>query len=192
MFERALVRAGIALSYSQGFNPRPRMSLPLPRSVGTLSDDEILCAYVRDGLDERDIGEEISSEFPDGCRVKRASVETGKVKIHPKSANYEIAVRDSAMDEDFFSRFSAVEKAAGGREPLIVKRLSGKKKPVRQVDVSGYINSIKIENNMVLITCLITNSGSVRLDEISGLLGLETEDLAGPVKRTSVQWSRAG
>ncbi|MBW7991664.1 MAG: DUF2344 domain-containing protein, partial [Planctomycetes bacterium] len=34
VFQRACVRAGIEIRYSQGFNPRPRLSLPLPRPVG--------------------------------------------------------------------------------------------------------------------------------------------------------------
>ena len=44
MLQRALIRAGVRLIYSQGFNPRPRLSLPLPRAVGVRSDCEMLCA----------------------------------------------------------------------------------------------------------------------------------------------------
>ena len=45
LFERACVRAGIKLVYSQGFNPHPKLSLPLPRTVGVESDDDLL--YLR-------------------------------------------------------------------------------------------------------------------------------------------------
>ena len=47
VFRRACIRAGIKIQYSQGFNPRPRLSLPLPRPVGVASDDELLCLRVR-------------------------------------------------------------------------------------------------------------------------------------------------
>ena len=46
LFQRACVRAGIDLCYSQGFNPRPKLSLPLPRPVGVESDDELLAVRV--------------------------------------------------------------------------------------------------------------------------------------------------
>ena len=46
VFQRACVRAGIPVRHSEGFNPRPRMSLPLPRSVGVESDDELLVLVV--------------------------------------------------------------------------------------------------------------------------------------------------
>ena len=42
MFQRAVIRADINPQYSQGFNPRPRISLPLPRPLGIESDDEVM------------------------------------------------------------------------------------------------------------------------------------------------------
>ena len=46
VFQRACVRAGIKIQYSQGFNPRPKLSLPLPRSVGVETDEDLLCLRV--------------------------------------------------------------------------------------------------------------------------------------------------
>jgi radical SAM-linked protein len=47
LFQRACARAGVNLQYSQGFNPRPKLSLALPRSVGVESDDEMLILRVQ-------------------------------------------------------------------------------------------------------------------------------------------------
>ena len=38
MWRRCLARAGIGVSFSEGFNPHPKISLPLPRSVGVEGD----------------------------------------------------------------------------------------------------------------------------------------------------------
>ena len=46
LLERACVRAGLRLRYSEGFNPHPKLSLPLPRPVGVESDEELLCLWV--------------------------------------------------------------------------------------------------------------------------------------------------
>lgn len=40
LMERACRRAGLPLRYSSGFNPRPRIVLPVPLEVGVESDDE--------------------------------------------------------------------------------------------------------------------------------------------------------
>mgnify|MGYP001608428956 CR=1 FL=1 len=40
LFQRALARAALPVRHSEGFNPHPRMTLPLPRPVGIASDAE--------------------------------------------------------------------------------------------------------------------------------------------------------
>ena len=42
VFQRALARASLPVRYSEGFNPHPRLSLPLPRPVGVASEAEII------------------------------------------------------------------------------------------------------------------------------------------------------
>ena len=42
IFQRAFKRAGLALTHSQGFNPRPSVSIALPLSVGVESHCELL------------------------------------------------------------------------------------------------------------------------------------------------------
>ena len=42
LFQRAFKRAGLALKHSQGFNPRPSVSIALPLSVGVESRCELL------------------------------------------------------------------------------------------------------------------------------------------------------
>lgn len=42
LFQRAFKRAGLPLTHTQGFNPRPSVSIALPLSVGVESDCELL------------------------------------------------------------------------------------------------------------------------------------------------------
>ena len=42
LFQRAFNRAGIPIRFSEGFNPRPRISIAMPRPVGVESCDELL------------------------------------------------------------------------------------------------------------------------------------------------------
>jgi radical SAM-linked protein len=42
LWQRALNRAGIALAYSEGFNPHPRMSLAAPLALGVTSEAELM------------------------------------------------------------------------------------------------------------------------------------------------------
>jgi radical SAM-linked protein len=191
MLQRALVRQEIPLRYSEGFNPRPRMSLPLPRSVGVSSDDEVLCALVdlADDYDLDAIGDGLSRQLPDQCVVSDISVRQKKVTLQPRSAVYAFSLKPSAFTENFRACFQTLENASGGKTPIIVNRQSGKRKPPRQVDVSHYVDSLKIEDETVMVNCTITQGGSIRIDEIMQQLGISVKDLSAPVKRASVDWS---
>ena len=51
-----------------------------------------------------------------------------------------------------------------------------------------YIESVECEQNVLTVKCAVTPKGSVRVDEILQLLGIEFRDLCVPVKRRSVHW----
>ncbi len=191
MLQRALLRQEMPLRYSEGFNPRPRLSLPLPRSVGVASDDEVLCAMVDlpDDYDLEAISNELSDQLPDECKVSGVMIHDSKVKLQAQSAVYEFSLKPSAFNENFRAGFQAMENAAGGKMPIIVNRQSKKRKPPRQMDVSPYIDSLKIKDETVMVNCLITPGGSIRIDEIMQQLSITPIDLSKPVKRASVEWS---
>lgn len=42
LWQRALQRAGIALAYSEGFSPHPRISLAVPLAIGVTSEAELM------------------------------------------------------------------------------------------------------------------------------------------------------
>lgn len=42
LWQRAFVRAGVALAYSEGFNPRPKISLAAPLALGVTSEGELM------------------------------------------------------------------------------------------------------------------------------------------------------
>ena len=51
LFRRAVVRAGLPVSYSQGFNPHARISAPLPRPVGMASQAELVMVWMTEPVE---------------------------------------------------------------------------------------------------------------------------------------------
>ncbi len=81
VFQRAFKRAGLPLTHTQGYNPRPSVSIALPLSVGVESACELLdfeldgvevpCDEVRDRLNEKLIpGVQVLSVYDDGRKLK--------------------------------------------------------------------------------------------------------------------------
>ena len=181
--QRACVRAGVKVAYSQGYNPHQRMSLVLPRSVGVESDDELLCLWLAEGQAGID-NDALKNELPDGIEI--VSVETSQAKNVPEpiSARYIMKVQEQGIDDGVRKRISEI--LAG--EKVIVNRRTGEDSRTKPVDVRPFLESIKAEQGQVTVDCKISQAGTIRVDEILGLLHLKTADLTGPVRRTNVQW----
>jgi radical SAM-linked protein len=184
VFQRACVRAGVKVAYSQGFNPHPRMSLVLPRSVGVESDDEMLCLR----LEEEGAGfdaETLKNELPEGIEIVSAEISRSKDVPEPSSVRYLIKVRPELSDEGMKERIQGL--LAG--EKIEVDRRSGEDLRIKHIDVRPYLESINVEAEGIVVDCKVSNAGTIRVDEILSLLQLEVKDLAGPVRRVSVQYS---
>ncbi|OHB76468.1 MAG: hypothetical protein A2Z25_08060 [Planctomycetes bacterium RBG_16_55_9] len=196
VFQRACVRAGIRVSHSEGFNPRPKLSLPLPRPVGVEADDELLCLRVLDAgetpspqADESQMKGELAAQLPEGCELLSVSIVTDGASFQSCSATYVLPVRRESLDE----RLEARVEQLLARETLNVRRsryTSGDDKSLRikNVDVRGFLKSIKLDNRGIIVECKSSPDGSIRVDEILELLGLDESKLSGPVRRTNVQW----
>jgi hypothetical protein len=59
---------------------------------------------------------------------------------------------------------------------------------VRRIDVRPFLRSVRLEAAGLAVQCRTGPAGSIRIDEIMEVFGLEVEDLAGPVRRTYIAW----
>jgi radical SAM-linked protein len=204
VFQRACVRAGIEIQYTEGFNPRPKLSLALPRTVGVESEDDLLCLKVRTGqragnrsstlpFDCDRLKEKLSEQLPQGCQLLTVSLSKGKASPQPRSATYILPVKKEYINENL----EAAIKRLLESESLSLQRWTDEKRTwIRQahhkksktVDVRSFLRSIRVDEGTVIVECGISFAGSIRVDEILKLLELDAEKLAGPIRRTSVRW----
>ena len=199
VFQRACVRAGINVKYSEGFNPRPKMSLPLPRPVGVESDDELL--YLRlsgepitvpDAPDEQRamnhesrIKAELSAQLPAGCELLSVNLAEKGGSFQPCSATYLLPVRPEYTG----GKLKATIARLLASENLNIQRRMGiKTSKVKNLDVRVFLKSIKLEDRGIIVECNISSAGSIRVDEILKLLELDESKLESPVRRMKVQW----
>jgi len=199
VFQRACVRAGIEIRYSQGFNPRPRLSLPLPRPVGVTSDDEMLCLQVHRSIGQQEndcittqVYNSISAQLPQGLELLSVNVAEAKASFQPSSATYVLVVRKEYINEEL----KATVKQLLASDSVEIQRQTAKTKSrtrnreskVKNIDVRVFLESIELDSDDIIVRCKITPAGSIRIEEILKLLDLDDEKLALPVRRASVQW----
>ena len=190
MFQRSLVRSGVEVAYSLGFNPRIRMSLPLPRTVGVETDGDVLCVVLAASVkhDADMIRQLLEAQLPDGCTITEAKIVTGKCSYQPSSAVYGFGLGDALESDSIRSGIERLREVCDKGGDLFVERYSGKQKAKKRREVGAYLSSVEIVADMLNVKCRITPGGSIRVEEIMELLGIERKDLLKPVVRNRVEW----
>lgn len=81
LFQRAFKRAGLALTHTQGYNPRPSVSIALPLSVGVESVCELLDFELEGNCQSYDeITSRLNEVLIPGVQVLQTYGEGGKIK----------------------------------------------------------------------------------------------------------------
>ncbi|MCJ7692370.1 MAG: TIGR03936 family radical SAM-associated protein [Sedimentisphaerales bacterium] len=188
LFQRACTRADINLCYSKGYNPRPKLSLPLPRTVAIVSTDDILVLQIElsepDSLDIDLLKSKLTKELPQGCELLDVTITEPKTSIQPTAATYELPIRNQYVTDELKS---CIDNALES-ETLHVKRRTKKTYKTREINIRKFIKAIDLRKNNVTVECSITPTGTVRPDEILNLLKLDYDKLSAPISRKNVKW----
>jgi len=72
MFQRVFRIAGVDVTFSQGFNPHPKMSIAYPLPVGVTSGEEYLDLQVDSAPDYVDLVNKINSAMPKDIKITKA------------------------------------------------------------------------------------------------------------------------
>lgn len=191
VFQRACVRAGIKVLYSEGFNPRLKLSLPLPRSVGIEVDDDLLCFRIEisTGAQESDlytlVKTRLLEQLPDGFELLTVGTAKAKASVQPYQAVYLLAVRAEYLNEKLKSKINFL---LASENLNLQRRMGAENSKFKNVDVRPFLKSIELDDAVIAVECKISLAGSIRLDEIMELLELDYGMLSAPIRRTRVQW----
>jgi radical SAM-linked protein len=189
MWRRCLARAGMSVSFSQGFNPHPKISLPLPRSVGVEGDEELLRVGLQnEGLSVESMAEQCNCQLPAGCKVWNAQRCDKKTGCQPVSVLYVITPRQFWWNQEIVLLLEQRRQAIESGESCVVFRYGPKHKAGRKLDIGTYFQSLEWDAEKIYVRCRFSNEGTVRVEEILNRLGLTHGDLERAVLRTKIEW----
>ena len=147
IFQRAFKRAGLPLTHTQGFNPRPSVSIALPLSVGVSSVCELL-DFDLDGetVDCEEIKARLNNALVDGVKV--ISVYTGGRKLRELSLlSCQVSLEyDNGVDENCVSAIQDMFSKAS----LIVPKKT--KSGVQDQDIISMIRKIQVVAGEKVVT----------------------------------------
>ena len=153
VFQRAFKRAGFPLTHTQGFNPRPSVSIALPLSVGVESRCELLDFSLEgDSVSEQTILQGLNDALIEGIRVLAVYSDGAKIK-NLSFLDCELTLEyDKGIPEDAEKEITALFS----REILTVEK-KGKNGAVRQdiIPMIRRFNLSRADENTLLLTARI-------------------------------------
>jgi radical SAM-linked protein len=182
-FSRLALRAGLPVRFTQGFNPRPRISLPVPRTVGIRSLDD----RVRIELEQEVVAEEaldrLRSVTPPDLDLLRAW-RTDYDRLARVSA---IEWRIDLAGRDARAVAERIDQVLGGHVQL--PRQTKKHHRSYRIDVRPMILELSGQGDEVRARVAYSPQGSLRPGELLDILGLPRVDCLGRMTRVKTYWN---
>ena len=128
--ERVFRRAGLTLSFSEGFHPKPRMTFPLALAVGIEGVDEVMEFELAESYTAEELLRRLSPQAPPGLALCTIEVlPDGGKKAQVRSASYEAPIPSpcqAALSERIEHLLAAASwpiERARGRAPIDLRPL---------------------------------------------------------------------
>jgi radical SAM-linked protein len=169
-WERALRRAGVPVSYSEGFSPHAQISLAAPLPVGTTSDAELMDVFLSEPMAPRELIGAVTPQLPPAITIRSAEevgVGLPALQAEVRFAEYEVDVAAQADAEASVERFLSAEHV-----PWEHRR----EDEVRSYDIRAQVEEIEVERPDAATVRLRMrlkndNTGSGRPEQVAAALG---------------------
>lgn len=182
LFQRALARAALPVRFSEGFNPHPKMTIPLPRPLGIASDAEMIVIEFEEDMALSGALEALQQQMPHGLRLLGIRPSSSGQRFGGALVRYQLRV--DSLPTDLPSRMQEVMDA----KVLEIERKSLKRGTTRRLDVRPFVESLMLVDGVLEFTLRATETGSVKPAELAGLLGFEAGAINHRIRRLEVQW----
>ena len=177
LFQRAFRRADLPLTHTQGFNPRPSVSIALPLSVGICSNCELL-DFSLDGEDvsSEEIKRRLNENLTDGIRV--LDVYQNGRKLRDLTHLHTIVTLE--YDKDIPEGTIEALRALFQRDALIVPKKT--KNGVQDQDIIPMIKELKVnavgEKEVELDAAICCQNPTLNPMQLSAAISLHLPEYA--------------
>ena len=177
VFQRAFKRAGLPLTHTQGFNPRPSVSIALPLSVGVESGCELLDFDLEgEKVPCDEIRERLDAALVEGVRVLEVYEEAAKIK-HLAFLDCVVTLEyDNGVPGDAVSR---IQNLFSQPEVLVEKR---SKNGVKDENIIPMIRSLSVsetdENTLELTARVCCQNPTLNPNQLTAAIEKFLPELA--------------
>jgi len=175
LWQRALHRAGVALAYSEGFNPHPRMSLAAPLALGVTSEAELMDVVLSKWSSPHVFTTAVSRQLPRGIEISQVyntPATMPSLQSQVRFVEYNVGIETEKTQEDIESVIAAL--LAKENLPWQHQRDTGP----RHYDLRALVDDVWLNdwhagrcNIGMRLRC--DSNGSGRPEQVAAALGFE-------------------
>lgn len=173
-WERAIRRAHLPLTYSQGFTPHPKLQLSTPLPVGTAAEGELIDIWLDELVTPDDLHARLGAQLPGGLDIVGVTLveePASSLQAASVAARYEVRYPGDAVDEAALragiARFMALDT-------LPWEEARGDK--VRAYDLRAAVLDASVrregEDVVLAVRLSLRGGGSARPSSLASALGL--------------------
>lgn len=178
--ERWFRRAGLELSMTEGFHPKPRMSFPAALAVGVAGLDEVMELELAAERTAEDVRRTLGPLAPPGLEITAAEVlAPGTPKVQVRRATYEFPVPRERQDA---ARQAIAALLAA--DAHLVRR----EQRAAPVDLRPMLDEVALVDDTLRFRVWVSPEGTARPREVLAAVGLEDLEREGLfLTRTQVE-----
>ena len=164
--DRILRKSGIPVKYSQGFHPRPKISLANPISLGTDAFNEAMDIELREDMTNEELFKRLNNKCVIGFEFTKVMDIDGKTSIAEeyKEMKFEIQGPGSSLEK--------IENLLGQDEIILTKEKKGK---IESKDLKPRIKKYEIDKENNKITMILENMSP---NSLLNICGVKAEDVS--------------
>lgn len=164
--DRILRKSGIPVKYSQGFHPRPKISLGNPISLGTDAFNEAMDIELRENMTNEELFKRLNNKCVIGFEFTKVMDIDGKTSIAEeyKEMKFEIQGPGSSIEK--------IENLLGQDEIILTKEKKGK---IESKDLKPRIKKYEIDKENNKITMILENMSP---NSLLNICGVKAEDVS--------------
>jgi radical SAM-linked protein len=175
LWQRALNRAGMALAYSEGFHPHPKISLAAPLAVGVTSEAELMDITLTREASPHFFTAAVNQQLPDGFEILQVipvAESLPSLQAQVRFAEYTVELETEKMQPEVASAIASLLSLKN--LPWQHQRDTGP----RRYDLRALIDDLWLvdgsaESGTVGMRLRCDSSGSGRPEQVAAALGFE-------------------
>ncbi len=171
--ERAFRRMNFNMMFSQGFNPKPKISYAAPLPVGVETECDFLDVELEEKVDIQELLANQKQFLPNGLEFIDAKYR-GKSKklmslVSDSAYIIQICTEENYTKEDMQSKLEAFE----ARETITYEKLN-KKNKMKEIDIKpliGHLQVLSVYEDQVIIKSLVStgSNGNLKPEKLTEL-----------------------